>query len=162
MTVAHAVFIILALVTLGGAWGVVSARSVFISALFLIMALVGVAGLYVLLEAGFLAAVQLLIYVGAIAVLILFVIMLTRRVMAEDTSLINEQWGLAGTITGLLFALLAVLVVGAEWRISDASPPADPIVGLGQALLGPYVLPFEIASLVLLVALIGAIIIARE
>ena len=162
MTILHVIFIILALVTLGGAWGVVSARSVFGSALFLILSFVGVAGLYVLLEAGFLAAVQLLIYVGAIAVLILFAVMLTRRVMAEETSLINEQWGIAGTIAGLLFAALALLAVGTEWRISDAAPPADTIVALGQALLGPYVLPFEVVSIVLLVALIGAIIIARE
>jgi len=162
MTIVHLVFIILALITLGGAWGVVSARSVFTSALFLILSFTGVAGFYVLLEAGFLAAIQLLIYVGAIAVLILFTVMLTRRVMAEETQLINQQWGVAAAIAGFLFVALALYAVGTEWRISTAAPPADSIVALGQALLGPYVLPFEIASVVLLVALIGAIVIARE
>ncbi|MFQ5874969.1 MAG: NADH-quinone oxidoreductase subunit J, partial [Dehalococcoidia bacterium] len=109
MTILHVIFIVLALVSLGGAWGVVSARSVFNSALFLILSFVGVAGLYVLLEAGFLAAVQLLIYVGAIAVLILFAVMLTRGMMTEGSGLINEQWGIAGGIAGLLFAALALL-----------------------------------------------------
>lgn len=162
MTVVHLVFVILALITLGGAWGVVSARSVFTSALFLILSFVGVAGFYVLLEAGFLAAIQLLIYVGAIAVLILFAVMLTRHVMAEETRLINQQWRIAAAIAGLLFVALALYAVGTEWRISTAAPPADSIVALGKALLGPYVLPFEVASIVLLVALIGAIVIARE
>jgi NADH-quinone oxidoreductase subunit J len=162
MTVLQVVFVIMALVTLGGAWGVVSARSVFNSALFLVLSFVGVAGLFVTLDAGFLAAVQLLIYVGAIAVLILFAIMLTRRVMDEQVRQVNEQWGIAGTIAGLLFAALAVITFSAEWKVSNAAPPADSIVALGQALVGPYVLPFEIASIILLVALIGAIVIARE
>jgi NADH-quinone oxidoreductase subunit J len=162
MTVLQVVFVIMALMTLGGAWGVVSARSVFNSALFLVLSFVGVAGLFVTLDAGFLAAVQLLIYVGAIAVLILFAIMLTRRVMDEQVRQVNEQWGIAGTIAGLLFAALAVITFSAEWKVSNAAPPADSIVALGQALVGPYVLPFEIASIILLVALIGAIVIARE
>jgi NADH-quinone oxidoreductase subunit J len=162
MTVLHVVFLILAAVTLVGALGVVTARSVFSSALFLVLSFIGVAGVFVLLEAPFLGAVQLLIYVGAISVLILFSVMLTRRVMDERVRQYNEQWGVAGVIAGLLFVVLAVLSVTSEWNISNAAPPADSVVALGQALLGPYALPFEIASLVLLVALIGAIVIARE
>ena len=162
MSIVHLVFGILALITLGGAWGVVSARSVFVSALFLILSLVGIAGLYVLLEAGFLAAVQLLIYVGAISTLILFSVMLTRRVMDERIPQTNRQWGIAGVIAGGLFILLLVLAMTSEWQVSDSPPLADQVSALGAALLGPYVLPFEIASVILLVALIGAIIIARE
>ena len=158
----HGVFILLAAVTLGGALGVVTARNVFISALCLILSLVGVAGLYVLLEAGFLAGVQLLVYVGAIAVLIIFAIMLTRGLMGGTARQSNEQWGVAALIAALLFALLVLLVRGVAWPLSSAPLPADSIAALGQALLGPYVLPFEVASVILLVALVGAIIIARE
>jgi NADH:ubiquinone oxidoreductase subunit 6 (subunit J) len=82
--------------------------------------------------------------------------------MDEQVRQVNEQWGIAGTIAGLLFAALAVITFSAEWKVSNAAPPADSIVALGQALVGPYVLPFEIASIILLVALIGAIVIARE
>ena len=78
-------FVVVAAVTLGGALGVVLARTVFASGLFLILSFLGVAGIYVLLEAPFLAATQVLIYVGAVAVLILFAIMLTRRVMTVST-----------------------------------------------------------------------------
>lgn len=162
MSILHVIFVLLAAVTLGGALGVVTARSVFISALFLILSFVGVAGIYVLLEAGFLAGVQLLIYVGAIAVLILFAIMLTRGLMTETARQTNEQWGVAALIAALLFAIFGLLAFGVRWPISSASPPADPIAALGQALMGPYVLPFEVASIILLVALVGAIIIARE
>jgi NADH-quinone oxidoreductase subunit J len=155
-------FAALATLTLVGALGVVFARSVFVSALFLILSFVGVSGIYVLLEAPFLAGVQLLIYVGAVAVLIIFAVMLTRDVMAKDVPFINRQWGIGGTVTFVLLLLLILLGFQTNWLISDAPPLEDTIAGLGEALLGPYVLPFEIASVVLLVALIGAIVIARE
>ena len=78
------IFIILSVITLGAALAVVTSKNLFHSALFMVLSFVGVAGLYVLLEAGFLAAVQILVYVGAIAILIIFAIMLTRRLMAKD------------------------------------------------------------------------------
>lgn len=162
MTIVQAVFILMALMTLMGGIGVVVARSVFVSALFLVVSFVGVAGIYVVAEAGFLAGVQLLIYVGAIAVLILFTVMLTRNVMGEAARQINQQWGVAGTIAGLLFVVLALMGVGTQWQTSTASPPADSITELAKAFVGPYGLPFEIASVVLLVALVGAIVIARD
>lgn len=162
MTIVQGVFILMALITLIGGIGVVLARSVFVGALFLILSFVGVAGIYVVAEAGFLAGVQLLIYVGAIAVLILFTVMLTRNVMSEETRPFNEQWGIAGTIAGFLFVVLALIGVSTNWQISTASPPADSVTELAKALLGPYGLPFEVASVVLLVALVGAIMIARD
>ena len=155
-------FIAIAILTLGGAVGVVIARSVFISALFLVLSFVGVTGLYILLEAPFLAGVQLLIYVGAVAVLIIFAIMLTREVMGTDVPFINRQWAAGGFIGFTLFLLLGLIGFRADWLISDAAPPEDTITGLGEALLGRYVLPFEIASVILLVALVGAVVIARE
>jgi NADH:ubiquinone oxidoreductase subunit 6 (subunit J) len=181
------IFPLLALVTLGGALGVATSRTIFTSALFLIVSFIGVAGLFLTLSAEFLAGVQVLIYIGAIAVLILFAVMLTRQMMEGkerqvkkqwgifgrfDTWIVekvlggeqqvNQQWAVAAGITGLLFIFLAWLTGTAEWRLSNAAPPADTIAELGKAFVGPYVFPFEIASIILLVALIGAIVIARE
>jgi len=160
--ITQVVFLAIALLALVGAVGVVVARSVFVSALFLILSFVGVAGIYVLLGAPFLAGVQLLIYVGAVAVLIIFAVMLTRNVMSEETPFLNRQWGIGGFIAVALFVLLALVGFLADWNISSAAPPQDAVSELGKALLSTYVLPFEVASVVLLVALIGAIVIARE
>ena len=156
-------FITVAAVTLGGALGVVMARTVFASGLFLILSFIGVAGIYVLLEAPFLAATQVLIYVGAVAVLILFAIMLTRRVMSGTTrdNRMNNQWLAAAGVAVLLFVLL-VSTTFQQWNLSQDAPPADSVGLLGAAFLGPYILPFEIVSVLLLAALIGAIVIARE
>lgn len=162
MSITQVAFLAIALLTLVGAVGVVIARSVFISALFLVLSFLGVTGLYVLLEAPFLAGVQLLIYIGAIAVLIIFAIMLTRGVMTREEPFINRQWGIGGVIAALLFTILLLIGLRIDWRIATTSPPADTISALGEALLSTYVLPFEVASVVLLVALIGAIVIARE
>lgn len=156
------IFIGIALLTLGAAVGVVIARSVFVSALFLILSFVGVTGIYVLLEAPFLAGVQLLIYVGAVAVLIIFAVMLTRDVMSEEAPFLNRQWGIGGFIAASLFLLLLLTGLRTNWRVSSAAPPEDTISALGEALMSTYVLPFEVASVVLLVALVGAIVIARE
>jgi len=160
--ITQVVFLAIALLALVGAVGVVVARSVFVSALFLILSFVGVAGIYVLLGAPFLAGVQLLIYVGAVAVLIIFAVMLTRNVMSEETPFLNRQWGIGGFVAVTLFVLLALIGFLANWHISSAAPPQDAVSELGKALLSTYVLPFEVASVVLLVALIGAIVIARE
>ncbi len=156
-------FVVVAAVTLGGALGVVLARTVFASGLFLILSFLGVAGIYVLLEAPFLAATQVLVYVGAVAVLILFAIMLTRRVMSGSTqdNRMNNQWIAAAGVALLLFVLL-VSTTFQQWNLSSDIPPLDSVGALGAAFLGPYILPFEIVSVLLLAALIGAIVIARE
>jgi NADH:ubiquinone oxidoreductase subunit 6 (subunit J) len=156
-------FLIISGITLGGAIGVVTARTVFASGLFLVMAFVGVSGLYVLLEAPFLAAAQLLIYAGAVAILVLFAIMLTRRVMNEAPGgQTNNQWAVAAFTATMLFFVLISATVSQEWNVLSTEPPADVISALGEAFLGPYILPFEIISVLLLAALVGAIIIARE
>jgi NADH:ubiquinone oxidoreductase subunit 6 (subunit J) len=159
------VFVILTLMTLGGGLGVVSSRNVFHSALFLVLSLAGVVGYYVLLDAGFLAAVQLLIYIGAIAILILFAIMLSRGLMAERQSQRNHQWWIAALVSLLTFVVLGVVLWQVDWPIADGQALSSPSVAvsqLGQELLGSYVIPFEVASVLLLVALIGAVILARE
>jgi len=196
--ISQVAFLVLAALTLGAAVGVVVARSVFVSALYLVGAFVGVAGLYVLLGAGFLATVQVLVYVGAIAVLILFGVMLTRNIMAEERP-VNSQGAVALVVAVALFAVLAAVARQTDWPLSEgavlpasggtvvlAEGPAasaagerpgegvagggtatgvvvpGPTEGIGQALMTDYLLAFEVAGAILLVALVGAIVIARE
>jgi NADH-quinone oxidoreductase subunit J len=162
MTIVQIVFLILAVAAIGSAIGVVASKNIFYSALFLILCLFLVAGFYVLLEAPFLAAVQVLIYVGAIAVLIIFSLMLTEKLMSKETSAWNEQWWVALLVAVCLAAVLLYVVVTANWQVSDAPTIPDAIAALGKTLMGTYVLPFEVASVLLLMALIGSIVIARE
>jgi NADH-quinone oxidoreductase subunit J len=156
------IFIILSTITLGAALAVVTSKNLFHSALFLILSFVGVAGLYVLLEAGFLAAVQILVYVGAISILIIFAIMLTRRLMAKDLVQRNAQWGISGLVALLLFVVLGFVLLRVNWPVVEAAVSRESISILGQELMSTYALPFEVASVLLLVALVGSIIIARE
>jgi NADH:ubiquinone oxidoreductase subunit 6 (subunit J) len=162
MTIVQVVFLILAVAAIGSATGVVASKNIFYSALFLILCLFMVAGFYVLLEAPFLAAVQVLIYVGAIAVLIIFSLMLTEKLMSKEARAWNEQWWVAILVAACLAAVLLYVVVTANWQVSDAPTVPDAIVALGKTLMGTYVLPFEVASVLLLMALIGSIVIARE
>jgi NADH:ubiquinone oxidoreductase subunit 6 (subunit J) len=158
-------FLILTAITLGGALGVVTSRNILHAALFLVLALSGVVGYYVLLNAGFLAAVQLLVYIGAIAILILFAIMLSHGIMAQRQSQRNEQWWMAAAVTLLIFVVLAVVLWQVQWPVADAAAlgtPSTSLSQLGQDLVGPYMIPFEVASVLLLVALVGAVILARE
>lgn len=156
------IFIILSLITLGAALAVVTSKNLFHSALFLVLSFVGVAGLYILLEAGFLAAVQILVYVGAISILIIFAIMLTRRLMAKELVQRNAQWGISGLVALLLFAVLGFVLLRVDWPVVGGDVSPESIGILGQELMNTYALPFEVASVLLLVALVGSIIIARE
>lgn len=142
---------------------VVLHRNLFISALFLIASFFGVAVFYVLLEAEFLAVAQVLIYIGAIATLIVFAIMLSRGMMTGRTSPRNAQalWAAGGSLA-LGAALLYVVVFRVQWPVAEKAVPADMIQRLGTGLVTDYVVPFELASLLLMAALIGAVMIARE
>ena len=159
----QAIFILVSVVTLGMALMVVLHRNLFMSALFLIGSFFGVAALYVLLEAEFLAVVQVIIYVGAIATLIIFAIMLSRGMMTGRTSPYNAQALWAGVGCILLGAVLFyVVALRVHWPVVAKEVPADTIAQLGASLVGHYVIPFEVASVLLLAALIGAVMIARE
>jgi len=158
----HIVFIIASLVTLGAALKVVTGRNVFHNALFMILSFIGVAALYVLLEAGFLAVMQILIYVGAISILIIFAVMLSHRLMAGDQTQRNSQWWIAALVSVALFLVIGVMLLKAPWPAVAGEIPKDIIALLGESFMGTYVLPFEVASVILLVALVGSIMIARE
>lgn len=164
MTLQQVLFIIFGIITLGAAFAVVTRRNVFHAALFLILAFFGVAGLYVLLEAPFLAAAQLFIYVGGISILIIFAIMLTRDMMNPNVAGYNRQWWLAALVAVALCGMMGWVVLNHNWPATPGDVPPESIVNLGKALVDPagLVLPFEVASVLLLVALIGAVTIARE
>jgi NADH:ubiquinone oxidoreductase subunit 6 (subunit J) len=177
MTTDQVIFIILSVLTLGTALLVVTLRNLFHAALALMASFLGVAGLYLMLDAGFLAAAQLLVYIGAISILLIFAIMMTRRLMNTTESAFNSQGGMA-----LVTAVISFLVVA--WTVSkfsqvlpevvqkqvETKPMSldvlpyiqNSVVAMGRAFVDPngYVLPFEIASVLLLAALVGAIIVA--
>ena len=155
-------FVFFALITLGAALMVVTTRNLLHSALWLIAAFFGIAAIFVMLQAEFLAVVQVLIYIGAISTLIIFAVMLTRRIMDPQQPRFNSQWGLVGGFAALLFVGLAAVVTRVAWPVAAGAAPADAIQQLGAGFVGAYVVPFEVASILLVVAMIGAIIIARE
>ncbi len=157
-----AVFYILAAIIVGSGVMVVSLKNIFHCALFLVLSLFGVAGIYVLLSAEFLAAVQVLIYVGAITILMIFAIMLTAKLYSAKIRQSNEQVIPGIIIVAALLVATIVTLSRTAWKLSDAAPQVESTVGIGRMLLTKYVLPFEVVSVVLLSALIGAIVIARK
>jgi NADH-quinone oxidoreductase subunit J len=161
MSPSDVVFWVLALVTVGSAAVVVLSRTLIYSAFALLFTFFGVAGLYVLLGADFLAATQLLIYVGGILVLLLFGVMLTHKIYDLDLRTETTQL-LSGVIVAVgLFVILTATAVRAEWA-AQARPPAPTTAQLGRLFLGQYLLAFEAASVLLLVALMGAAMIVRR
>jgi NADH:ubiquinone oxidoreductase subunit 6 (subunit J) len=174
MTTDQVIFLILSVFTLGTALLVVTLRNLFHSALALMATFLGVAGLYVTMDAGFLAAAQLLVYIGAISILLIFAIMMTRRLMSATEPAFNSQvW--AALITAVVsFVVVAWVVSQFNEVLSqivqvnvDSKPVApemvqNSVVAMGQAFVDPsgFVLPFEIASVLLLAGLVGAIIVA--
>ena len=157
-----AVFYILAGMILGSAVMVVSLKNIFHCALFLVLALFGVAGIYILLSAEFLAAVQVLIYVGAITILMIFAIMLTAKLYNAKIKQSNEQVIPGIIIVAALLVATIFTLTRTAWKLSDQVAAVQSTVGIGRLLMTEYVLPFEVVSVVLLTALIGAIVIARK
>lgn len=152
-------FILVAVLTLGGGLGVVLTRNVVHAALALLLSLFAVAGVYLILFAEFLALVQVLIYGGAVIIVLLFAIMLTRTGEYPRIS-DNRQWPLAAVAAlGMLGVLIPSFLINA---VEDTEAQNPAFSDLANSLFTRWAIPFEIASLVLLVALIGAIIIARS
>ncbi|GJM41914.1 MAG: NADH:ubiquinone oxidoreductase subunit J [Ardenticatenaceae bacterium] len=170
MTLEQVGFILVSLLTLGTGLVVVTNRNLFHAALAMMASFLGVAGLYVLLDAGFLAAAQLLVYIGAISILIIFAIMLTRRMMQTREDPFNSQGGLALFTAVVTFALFAAVISRLWWGVEALNGRPDvpdsvlqgTVVALGKAFVSAdgYVIPFIMASVLLLAALIGSIYIA--
>ena len=145
------------------ALGVVTCRNLFHSALCLAAALIGTAVIYVVLQAEFLAAAQVLIYVGAVMTLIIFAIMLTEHLAEKSIRQNNSQSPLA--IAGILgfIALVGALILKTPWPVAEKALKSNvSVMDLGKALMGAYVFPFEVISIVLIAALIGTVIIAKK
>ena len=161
-------FYIFAVLVLGGAILTITRRSAVHSAISLIVSLLGVAGLYLLQQAEFLFAVQIVLYVGGIMVLFLFVIMLVNLDQAAKERQFNKQWSIA---------LIAVALVGLQigyflykgkdsFRIAEVIAPGAVTAGnvqqVADSLFSEYLLPFEIASILLLVAVVGSVVMAKK
>ena len=156
-------FYFFALITLCSAAIVVFSRNIIYSAFSLLFTFFGVAGLYVLLSADFLAVAQLLIYVGGILVLLLFGVMLTNKLISVDM----KTDTLHSLPASILFAMIAGSLCGVflitDWKVLPGAPDmATTAVTIGEMFLTTWLLPFEIASVVLLVALVGAAMVARK
>ncbi|MBK8902782.1 MAG: NADH-quinone oxidoreductase subunit J [Anaerolineaceae bacterium] len=164
------IFLLVSLLTLVTGVIVVTNRNLFHAALAMMASFLGVAGLYILLDAGFLAAAQLLVYIGAISILIIFAIMLTRRMMQAREDPFNSQSGLGLFTAVATFALFTAVIVQFWWGIDAFNGRPDvpdtvlqnTVSALGKAFVNPgaYVIPFIVASVLLLAALIGAIYVA--
>jgi NADH-quinone oxidoreductase subunit J len=150
---------------------VVTTKNVVHAALYLVIVLSAIGGIFILLLAEFVAAVQILVYVGAIVVLFLFGVMLTRARLGEQSSLDNEnRWAAALTALVLGGLLVAVLVDAFEddklpelEGVSRAAITAERGTGaVGDAIFSTYLVPFEVVSVLLLAALVGAIVLARR
>jgi NADH-quinone oxidoreductase subunit J len=163
-TVQQVVFMGIALLTIVGALIVVLSRNLFHSALGLVASFFGVAGIYFIAEAEFVGVSQVLVYVGAISTLITFAIMLTRGMMFGVTSPRNRQSGTAAIISVLAFLVLAALMNAVRWpQVGDPITDGEAIIArIGSMFVNEYLVTFELLALLLLVALAGAIALARD
>jgi len=161
VTLVDLVFWALAALAVGGAAGVALSRNILYTSLALLFSLMGVAGLYVFLSADFLAVAQVLIYVGGVLVLILFAVMLTNRIGDVNVSNTSLGWAGGAILMAVVAPLLIAVAVEVPWKVRDV-PLEQTTAALGNALLQRWLLPFELASLVLLATMIGAIVIARK
>jgi NADH-quinone oxidoreductase subunit J len=160
-------FWIIAVAMAGAAIGVVRSSNVVHAALFLVVVLAGSAALYILLLAEFVAWVQVLIYIGAIVVLFLFGVMLTRAPMREESGKLDNNQRLASVVVSLfLFGVLAVFLIdafhGDEIKFSDKLVAMGSTNSVGLDIFQQYVIPFEVVSMLLLAALVGAVVLARK
>jgi NADH-quinone oxidoreductase subunit J len=156
------VFYALAGLAVVGAAGVAFSRNIIYSALSLMLSFMGVAGLYVVLDADFVAGVQVLLYVGGVLVLTLFAVMLTHGI--QDIEVSNRSVGrlVALLIVAGSFAVLYRAFMQTSWWAGEIAERIPSTYAVGNALLSTYILPFEVASIVLLAVLVGAVVLTRK
>ncbi len=168
MTALQILFLITAIVTLGSACMVVFTRRIMHAALWLVLTLLGVAVIFATLQSGFFAVVQVLVYIGAIATLFIFAVMMTRKSMEDTGPQSNRGWGvaLAGSLA-LFFGIVAILQTWGGMQIQLLEIPSiygEDIQLLGLSLVDPmqFLIPFEVASVLLLAALVAAIFLTAD
>jgi NADH-quinone oxidoreductase subunit J len=164
-TGAYMAFGAMAVLVVGGGLGVVFFRNIFYAATSMVFCFLGVAGMYFSLQADFLAVMQVLIYIGAVSIMIVFAIMLTRRGRMVDSNRFVKSFSqiavalAAATCIGIILIELGIY---APWQISGKAPVPDITRFLGEQMMSRFAIPFEIAAVLLLVALVGAVMIALE
>lgn len=139
---------------------IIAVRNLLHAVLLLILSFVGIAGLYITLSADFVAVTQVLIYAGAIAVLMIFAVMLTPLSSRDNAG--NYLQAPALVLCGLLVAVFTFVILETDWREAGRGPFESTANAIGEALISPFVLPFEIAAVLLTAAMIGAIVLVRE
>jgi len=152
-------FWLLAALTVGSALGVVAVRDLIRALVLLITSFLGVAGLYITLSADFVAVAQVLIYAGAISILLIFAIMLTPRASRDNAETFLQVPALL--LAGLVAFTIGFISLQTDWSIAERGGFSETASAIGEALLSKYVLPFEMASVLLLVAMLGAIVLVR-
>ena len=162
MSAGDLLFYLIAAVTVVSAGGVAFSPNIVYSAFSLMGTFMGVAGLYVFLAADFVAVIQLLIYVGGILVLMIFAVMLTHRI--ADVRVSNRSVGRLPSLIIIAFVgvVMASAALGANWKAVAPGTPQPTTYAIGNGFLNEYILPFELASVVLLAALIGAVVLSRK
>jgi NADH-quinone oxidoreductase subunit J len=165
MTTEQIIFLIVGVFTLLSGLMVVTSHNLIHAALWLVSALFGVAVVYALLNAGFIAVVQVVVYIGAIAILFIFAVMVTRKDMRDTSPQLNKGWWAGALVAVVTFSGLAFLLQGYDgFSKTPAIIPSgfDAVNRLGDQLVSPnaYVLPFEVASVLLLAAMVGAVYVA--
>jgi len=152
-------FWLLAALTVGSALGVVAVRDLIRALVLLITSFLGVAGLYITLSADFVAVAQVLIYAGAISILLIFAIMLTPLASRDNAETFLQAPALL--LAGLVAFTVGFISLETDWSIAERGGFDETASAIGEALLSKYVLPFEMASVLLLVAMLGAIVLVR-
>ena len=150
----------LTVITVGSSLMIIVSRNLIHAVIFLILSFVGVAGLFLTLSAEFIAVVQVLVYVGAISVLMLFAILLTPHASRDNAETSLRYPGLI--LMGLIIAALTFVALETDWAVVRQEPVGQSTRIIGESLINKYVLPFEVAAVLLTAALVGAIALARE
>jgi len=157
------IFNVFILLTVVPCFWVALSSNIVHAAFSLLVTLFGVAGLYALLGADFIAVIQVIVYIGGILVLIIFGVMMTQRAKFLPLSVQLPGKFLGGLLTGLILAALVLAATKSLWPVAGALEEVEPTsAAIGNLLLGKYLIPFEVASVLLLVALVGAVLIVRR
>ena len=149
-------------ITLGSALMVVTSKQLLYSAIAVLFTLFGVAGLYIFMWADFMAGVQVIVYIGGILVLLIFGIMLTNKISSVNISHTSLQRGVGAVITLGVLGFLIPMINNTAWLQLPSEEPNQTADSIGRLLMMDYLLPFEVASLLLLGALIGAAMLSRN
>lgn len=161
MTALDVLFILFAVITGGAAVLTVTSRNLVHAALFLAVSLAGIGSVFLLLQADFVAMVQVVVYLGAITVLFLFGLMLTRAPIGRE-ALDSRNRPMAIVVSGALFGVLVTLIIRAFGQFEPVTPSSSSVADLGMAIFSVWVFPFEVVSMMLLAALVGAVLLARR